>query len=82
MHRGTIINSKIMIFFPSVPSDHGNCERESNHMPKQLYLYLSGSVFVVSFTARNKQLPSVKSVFKSFGHVSNSYKIYKFAMFL
>ena len=41
------------------------------------YLYLCGSTFLVSFTAPNKQLPSIKSVIKSFHHVFNSYKIYK-----
>ena len=50
-----------MTFFPSFPSVHENCERE---------FYLSGSVFLVRFTAPNKQLLSVKSVFKSSDHVS------------
>ena len=54
-----------------------NCEHELNPMP---YLYLTGSAFLVSFTAPNKQLP--KPVFKPFGHVSNSYKKYKLTPFL
>ena len=32
------------------------------------YLYLSGSVFLVSFTDANKQLSIVKSVFKFLNH--------------
>ena len=35
-------------------------------------MYLSGSAFLVSFTAPNKQLPSVTFVLKSLDHVSNS----------
>ena len=47
-----------------------------------LYLYLSGSTFLISFTAPNKELPSVKSLSKCFDHVSNLYQIYKFTIFL
>ena len=73
---------KIMTLFPLLPSDHENCERESNPMWLPLYLYLSGSAFLVSFTAPNNQLPGVKSVFKSFDHVFNIYKIYTLTNFL
>ena len=50
---------------------------ESNPMPKPLYLYLSQSVFSVSFTNPNKQSFKVKSVFTSDDHVSNSLTINK-----
>ena len=39
-----------------------NSERESNSMQKKLYLYLSGSAFLVSFTDPNKQFFNVKFV--------------------
>ena len=73
---------KIMTLFSSLPSDHENCERESNPIWLPLYLYLSGSALLVSFTSPNKQLPGVKSVFKSFDYVFNIYKIYKLTTFL
>ena len=57
---------------PSVPE---NCERE-------LCLSLSGSAHLVNFTSSNKQLPSVKSVFKYFDHVSNLYEIFILIIFL
>ena len=57
-----------MTFFPILPSGNKNCERESNLIPQPLYLYLSRSAFLVSFTDPNKQLPNAKSVFKSLGH--------------
>ena len=41
-----------------------NSEWEPNSMQKKLYLYLSGSAFLVSFTDPNKQLANVKSVFE------------------
>ena len=63
---------KIITFPPSLPSFHENFERQSNPMPEPLYLYLSGLAILVSFTAPNKQLPSINSVFKSFDHVSSS----------
>ena len=40
-----------------------NSERESNPLPWLLYLYLSGSAFLVSFIDPSKQLFNVKSVF-------------------
>ena len=49
-----------------VASGNENSERESNPMLQLLYLYLSRSAFVVSFTDLNKQLPNVKSVSKVF----------------
>ena len=39
---------------------------------------LSGSVFLVSFTDPNEQLPNVKSVSKSVDHRSGVYQISKF----
>ena len=53
-----------MTSFPMLPSVNENPEREPNPMLWPLYLYLSGSVFLVSFTDRNNQLFNVKSVFK------------------
>ena len=57
-----------MTFFPMVLSVNENSERESNPMPQPLYLYLSRSVFLVSFTDLNKQFFNVKSVFKFLNH--------------
>ena len=53
-----------MTFFPKFPSVNKNPERESNPMPLPVYLYLSRSAFLVSFTDPNKQLRNVKSVLK------------------
>ena len=39
-----------------------NSEWEPNSMQKKLYLYLSGSAFLVSFTDPNKQFFNVKFV--------------------
>ena len=61
-----------------LPPVNENCERESNPMPQPLYLYLSGSAFLVSFTDPDKQLPKVKPVFKSLGHRSSVQQIYEF----
>ena len=47
-----------------VLSGNENSEGESNPMPKPMYLYLSRSAFLVSFTDPNKQLPNVKILFK------------------
>ena len=46
-----------------LPSVNGNSERESNPMPWPLYLYLSGSAFLTSFTDPNKQLLNAKCMF-------------------
>ena len=70
MHRCT--TPKIMIFLPMLPSGNKNSERESNPMVLPLYLYLSGSSFLASFTDPNKKCFKVKSVFKFCDHVSNS----------
>ena len=48
------------------------CERASNPITKPLYTYLSKSALLCNFTAPNKQLLNVKSVFKPFNHVSSS----------
>ena len=42
---------------------------------------ISGSAVLGGFTAPNKQLLSVKSVLKSFDHVSNTYEIHKVTIF-
>ena len=57
-----------MTFLPMLPSVNENSERESNPMPYPLYLYLSESAFLVSFTDSNKQLFNVKSAFKFLNH--------------
>ena len=54
-----------MTFFHTFPSANENSERESNPMAKLLYLYLSGSSILGSFTDPNKQSFKLKSVFKS-----------------
>ena len=46
-----------------------------------LILYLSGSVFLVNSTDPNKQLPNVKSVFKSLDHSFIMYETYRFITF-
>ena len=60
-----------MTFSPTLPSLNENSERETNPLPQPLYLYLYRSAFLVSFTDPNKQLPNVKSVFKSLDHQSS-----------
>ena len=62
---------KIMTFLSKLPSVYENRKRESNLMLQPLDFYLHESAFLVSFTAPNKQLRRVKSVFKSLDHVSN-----------
>ena len=59
---------KIIKFLPMIPSVNEKSEQESNAMPWPLYLYLSRSAFLVSFTDPSKQLFNVESVFKSFNH--------------
>ena len=54
-----------------LPSVNKNCEQESNSIPQPLYSYLSVSVFLVSFTDPNKQLPDIKFVFKSLDYQSS-----------
>ena len=53
------------------PFDNESSERASNPIPQPLSLYLSGSAFLVNYTVPNKQPPGVKSVFKSFDHISS-----------
>ena len=53
-----------MIFLPMLPSVNKKSERESNPMSQPLYLYLSGSAFLVSSTDPNKRLFDVKDVFR------------------
>ena len=59
-----------MLFFGMLPFVNENSEEESNPMPKLLCSYLSGSPLLVSLANPNKQLFSVKSVFKFLNHVS------------
>ena len=51
-----------------LPSVNENYERESNPMPKQLYLHLFTSAFLVSFTDPNKQFFYVRSEFRFLNH--------------
>ena len=53
-----------MTFIPMLPPVSENSEREPNSMLYPLYLYLSRSAFLVSFTDSKEQLSNVKSVFK------------------
>ena len=61
-----------MGIFPMLLSDNKTTERRWNPMLLPLYLYLSGSVFLVSFTDPKKQSFKLKSVSKSRDHISNS----------
>ena len=47
---------KIMTLFPVLPSVNKNSERESSSMRYLLYLYLSGSVFLVSYTDQKQAI--------------------------
>ena len=71
-----------MTFFPELPSVNENPERESNPIPRAIYLCLSKSAFLVSFTDLEKLWPNIKSVFKllSFGFSVSG--IYRFLTFL
>ena len=62
---------KIVTVFPSLPSVSETSERESNPMPDLLYLFLSRSAFLVSFTDPNKQIFNIKSMFKFLNHGFN-----------
>ena len=53
-------------------TDNENCEPASSPISKPLYLYLSGSVFLVNFTAQTNQSPSLNFIFKSLDHIFNS----------
>ena len=57
-----------MTFFPMLLFLNKNSKRELNHLSGSLYLYLSGSAFLVSFTDPNKQFFNIKSVFKFLNH--------------
>ena len=61
-----------MIFFPMPPSANENSENEN----QILYLYLSGSAFLVSFPDPNKQLFNVKHVLKFLNHEFSGQEIY------
>ena len=61
-----------MTFFTILSSGNENNDCVSNLMPQPLYLYLSVSAFLVSFTAPNRQSFRANSVFKSRDHVPNS----------
>ena len=72
---------KIKTIFPKLPSVNENSEQESNPILWPVYLYLSRSAFLLSFTDPNKQLLNVKSVFKflNFGvSVSEKYRLLPF----
>ena len=64
----SICTDELMTFFTRLPSVYKNSEQKSNHIPRPLYLYLSGSAFLVSFTDPDKQFLNVKSVFKFLNH--------------
>ena len=57
-----------MTFVPMFLSVNKNFEQESRHMSQPLYLYLSESAFLFSFTDPNEQLFNVKYVFKFLNH--------------
>ena len=60
-----------MTFLPMLPPANKKSERESNSISQPLYLYLTESAFLVSFTDPNKQLFNMKSVFKFIDHQSS-----------
>ena len=64
-----------------LPSGNENSERESNPIPESVYMYLSGSVLVVSLSDPHKQLPDVKYVFKFPNYGYSLYEIYRFITF-
>ena len=61
---------KITLFLPQSKLENEKSKRESKPYPK--WEYWSGSVFIVSIAAPNKQAFRVKSAFKSCDHLSNS----------
>ena len=71
-----------MPFFPKFPSLNENSEGESNAMSQLIYLHLSKSAFLVSFTAQNKQLPNLKSVFRFLNCGFSVKEIIRFITFL
>ena len=64
-----------------LPSLNENSERESNPMPWLVYLYLSGSAFLVSFTDPKAQLFNVKSMFKFLNHGVSLQEIFTYFFF-
>ena len=52
-----------MTFLSKLPSGDENCENSLNPVSWVLYQFLSGSAFLLSYTAPNKQLRNMKSVF-------------------
>ena len=55
-----------MTFFPNLSSVNKSYEQESNPMSWPVYLNLSGSAFLVSFTDPNNQLTNMKSMSEFF----------------
>ena len=53
-----------MTFYYMLPSANKSSAPESNSMLWLLYLYVSRSTFLVSFTDPNNQLSNIKYVFK------------------
>ena len=64
-----------------LPSLNENSERESNPMPWLVYLYLSGSAFLVSFTDPKAQLFNVKSMFIFLNHAVSVSEIFTYFFF-
>ena len=72
-----------MTFFPWVSSVNKNFEQESNPMLEPVYLYLSRSAFLISFTDPNEQLPNAKSVLLNCLNCGSSVQeIYRLITFL
>ena len=65
-----------------LPSVNKSSERESNPFQLPLYLYLSGSTFVFSFTDPNKQFFNIKFVFKFLNHGLSMLEVNRFITFL
>ena len=62
---------KVRAFSPNSPLGNKNSERASASVPQPLHPHILGLAFFVNFTAPNKQLPDVKSVFIYLDHVFN-----------
>ena len=67
-----ISTPKIMVFLLQLKFEIEKSERESNPTAYFEKEHLSGSAFLVTLTAPNKESFRVKSALKSFDHLSNS----------
>ena len=71
MDQWTIVYTKNNNIFTKIKVWHQNVEFKSNTVPYPEWKYLSGSAFLVSLTASNKQSLTLKLVLKSRDQISN-----------